>query len=172
MRKTLNQIQLVAVIALSCWQLGSTCAAQDQKDATPTKPAPAPAATQAADIPLAINQRPDVFHNYYLQPSMDGTAASMYPAPHPVPARVGSTQFTYQPLLPREYMYRHDRVYYTPHGTRDMFYADPCNCKMRGQTYTKTSVMWGYGSNQLSPMPLQLPSFGRKFWKSCGPTCR
>ena len=153
------------------WQLGSVCAAQNNNAPAPT-PAVVPQAIHAHDVPLAMNQRPDVFYNYYMQPAMDGTAAAMYAAPFPVPQRVGQSYYTYQPLLPHEHMYRHDRVYYTPHGTRDMFYTDPCKCKSRGQTYTKTSVIWTYGSNHLSPLPIQLPNIGRKFMKACGATCR
>ena len=177
MKKTLQQLRLVAVIALSCWQLSSVGAAQDKTGATPPQRVPAPVVKQAVEMPLAANQHPNVFYNHYLHPAADGTAASMYPAPMPVPARVGQTQYTYQPLLPHEYMYRHDRVYYTPHGTIDMFYADPCNqgtCgrRIQGTTYTKTSVIYGYSSNHLKPMPLQLPTFNRKLWKACGATCR
>ena len=175
MKKTLQQLKLVAIIALSCWQLGSVSVAQDEADkagATPPQPVPAPVVNQAVDMPLAANQHPNVFYNHYLQPAMDGTAAAMYPAPMPTPAFVGQTQITYQPLLPHEYMYRHRRVYYRPHGTRDMFYSDPCTNDMGGTTYTKTRVSWGYGTNVLTPRPFYLPGCNRKFWKACGATCR
>ncbi|MEC9093293.1 MAG: hypothetical protein VX438_11340 [Planctomycetota bacterium] len=166
MKKTLAQLQLVVIIALSCWQLGSDCAAQQPSALHPV------AHPQTAETPLAINQRPDLFYNFYLHPAADSTAAAMYPAPMPVPARVGQSYYTYQPLLLHEHMYRHDRVYYRPHGTRDMFYVDPCNNQAEGQTYTKTSVIWTYGSNHLSPLPLKLPSFGYKLMKARGATCR
>ncbi len=186
MKKTLMQLSLVGIIALSCWQSSSA-----QEDlATPPNPiaqpkaaAPITSAPKAAsgmqapsytvsDTPLPMNGRPDVFYNYYLQPSMDGTAASMYPAPYPVPANVGRSYYTYQPLLPHEYMYRHNRVYYTPHGTRDNFYVDPCTGNARGSSYTKTTVRYTYGSNHLSPMLFSLPSFGRSLKSACGATCR
>lgn len=176
MKKTLTQYGLIAVAALACWQFGSVAGAQDPVAPTPPQPAPAPVVQHQAhavsEVPLAANQRPDVFYNHYLNPAFDGTAARMYPAPMPVPARVGQTQYTYQPLLPHEYMYRHDRVYYTPHGTADMFYADPCRCKTGGQPYTRTRVIWGYGSNTISPTPLSLPTFLRKFRPAVGATCR
>ena len=172
MKKTLMQLRTVAVIAFSCWQLSSVGSAQDQNGATQPKPVPAPVVNQAVDMPLAMNHHPDVFYNHYLPPAMDGTAASMYPAPMPVPARVGQTQYTYQPLLPHEHMYRHSRVYYNSHGTRDMFYSDPCRNRMRGTTYTKTSVIWGWGGNHLTPLPLRLPSLNLKPLKACGKTCR
>ena len=103
MKKTLKQLSLVAIIALSCWQSSSA----QEKPATPPNPIAQPesaasitsapkaaSGTQtplsaASNTPLPMNSRPDVFYNYYLQPSMDGTAASMYPAPYPVPTNVG-----------------------------------------------------------------------------------
>lgn len=172
MKTTLKQLRMVAVIALSCWQLGSVCAAQDNAGATPPNPVPAPVVNQAVEMPLAANQRPNVFYNHYLHPAMDGTAASLYPAPMPVPAHVGQSHYTYEPLQPHEYMYRHHRVYYNAHGTRDMFYNDPCKCDMRGTTYTRTSVIWGSTSNRLTPLPIYFPSPNRKFMKACGATCR
>lgn len=172
MKTTLQQLRLVAVIALSCWQLGSVGTAQEEVEATTPEPVPAPVVEQAVEMPLAANRHPDVFHNYYLQPAMDGTAASMYPAPLPVPAYVGGTQYTYEALYPHEHMYRHDRVYYRPHGSREMFYSDPCTDRMRGTTYTKTSVIWGYGTSKLSPLPLYWPGIPRKPWRALGATCR
>ena len=169
MKKTLQQLQLVAVIALTCWQLGSDCAAQQNNAPQPVAHSQA---AQAAETPLAQNQRLDLFYDFYLQPAMDGTAASMYPAPIPVPGRVGQSYYTYQPLLLHEHMYRHDRVYYRPHGTRDMFYVDPCTNQAQGKTYTKTSVIWTYGSNHLSPLPIHWPALGQKLMKARGATCR
>lgn len=58
-------------------------------------------------------QSPDLFYNYY-QPANAGAthAARMYPAPHPTHPVTGQTYFTYQPFLPHEYMYTHNRSYY------------------------------------------------------------
>ncbi len=50
----------------------------------------------------------DVSYNYYAQP---GAMAPMYPAPLPTPPLVGHTTFTYQPLLPHEFLYDHARTY-------------------------------------------------------------
>lgn len=173
MKRTFMQLHWVAVVVISCSQFATA-----QEEVTPI-PAPAvqpaiEAAAIDANMPLAMGvRRPDVFYNFYLPPGMDGTSASMYPAPMPVPAHVGHSHYTYQPLLPHENMYRHSRIYYTPHGTRDMFYTDPCkNGRCGGATYTKTSVIWGYGSNHLAPMPFTLPSFGRGVKRALGATCR
>lgn len=59
---------------------------------------------------------PDLFYNYYTQPSMvGGVPAQMYVSPRPVPPHVGHTYITYQPLMPHEYMYRHCRKYWRYH---------------------------------------------------------
>lgn len=61
----------------------------------------------------------DLFYNYYVGPQPSGTAAQMYVSPLPVPARVGHTYVTYQPLMPHEFLYAHGtaccpgRSYYT-----------------------------------------------------------
>ena len=55
-----------------------------------------------------------MFYNYYAQPGpYNGAAAEMYVCPRPVPAHVGHTWVTYQPLMPHEFMYKHKRSYYT-----------------------------------------------------------
>jgi hypothetical protein len=56
----------------------------------------------------------DLFYNYYAQPGpFNGAAAGIYPAPRPVPPRVGWTWVTYQPLMPHEFLHAHQRSYYT-----------------------------------------------------------
>ncbi len=56
---------------------------------------------------------PDLFYNYYQSANAGAThAAKMYPAPHPTHPVTGQTYFTYQPFLPHEYMYTHNRSYY------------------------------------------------------------
>ncbi|NLF07429.1 MAG: hypothetical protein GX594_05550 [Pirellulaceae bacterium] len=59
----------------------------------------------------------DLFYNYY-SPAVgyESVGARMYPCPRPVPPRVGHTYFTYQPLMPHEFLYRHARVYKTIHS--------------------------------------------------------
>ena len=62
---------------------------------------------------------PDLFYNYHVGPNCGATwTAGMYPSPYPTPAVNGGTYYTYQPLLPHEYMYKHERVYhrYYNHG--------------------------------------------------------
>ncbi len=55
---------------------------------------------------------PDLFYNYWAPANCGGVAAAMYVSPRPVPAHVGHTYITYQPLLPHEFMYHHSRSYH------------------------------------------------------------
>lgn len=55
---------------------------------------------------------PDLFYNYYAPANCGGVAASLYVSPRPVPAHVGHTFITYQPLMPHEFMYHHTRTYH------------------------------------------------------------
>ena len=72
---------------------------------------------------------PDLFYNYYAQPGgCGGVGAAMYPAPRPTPPLVGHTYVTYQPLMPHEFLYQHQRTYRR------------CN---PGGGWTKTTVPWG-----------------------------
>jgi len=54
---------------------------------------------------------PDLFYNFYVPNNCGGVPAAMYVAPLPVPQFVGHTYYTYQPLMPHEFMYKHHRTY-------------------------------------------------------------
>ncbi len=56
--------------------------------------------------------QPDLFYNFYAHGPCGGYPAQMYVAPKPVPANVGHTYITYQPLMPHELMYKHHRTYH------------------------------------------------------------
>jgi len=60
----------------------------------------------------------DLFYNYYVgAPGCNcGVPAQLYLCPQPTPPLVGHTYFTYQPLLPHEMLYRHDRTYFRIHA--------------------------------------------------------
>ncbi len=74
-------------------------------------------------------QRPnDLFYNHYVGPGPSGTTAGMYVSPLPVPANVGHTYTTYQPLMPHEMLYGHKRSYHSHHP---------------GSGWTRTSVRYG-----------------------------
>lgn len=61
---------------------------------------------------ISYQSKNDLFANYQVGPYPSGTAAQMYVSPLPVPAQVGHTYTTYQPLMPHEYLYRHTRSHY------------------------------------------------------------
>ena len=55
---------------------------------------------------------PDLFYNFYAAPSCNGVGAYLYVSPLPIPAHVGHTYITYQPLMPHEFLYPHHRTYH------------------------------------------------------------
>jgi len=58
----------------------------------------------------------DLFYNYYVPPGPGGVVgAELYVCPRPAPPWVGYTYYTYQPLMPHEFLYRHHRVYLRQH---------------------------------------------------------
>jgi hypothetical protein len=78
---------------------------------------------------ISYQQQKDLFYNYYAQPGpFYNTPSQMYVSPLPVPANVGHTYTTYQPFMPHEYTYRHQRSYYTYN---------------RGSGWTRTNVRYG-----------------------------
>jgi hypothetical protein len=62
---------------------------------------------------ISYQGKTDLFANYYEGPQPSGRAASMYVSPLPIPANVGHTYTTYQPLMPHEYLYKHTRSHYS-----------------------------------------------------------
>jgi hypothetical protein len=80
--------------------------------------------------PWTEQSHPDVFYNYYV-PGNGGVPAQAYPAPLPAPAVAGWTYYTYQPLMPHEFLYHHRRTYYQ--------YYD------QGRGLNRTTVRW-YGT--------------------------
>ncbi|HMO85014.1 MAG TPA: hypothetical protein PKC18_08870 [Lacipirellulaceae bacterium] len=74
--------------------------------------APAAAVEGAWRRTISYQDKKDLFYNFYEGPDPSGTAAAMYVSPRPVPAHVGHTYTTYQPLMPHEYLYRHTRSHY------------------------------------------------------------
>lgn len=73
--------------------------------------------------------QPDLFYNYYVPPTCGGMGAELYLSPRPVPAHVGHTYVTYQPLMPHEFMYHHHRTYHRYYNS--------------GQGLTRTHVKYG-----------------------------
>jgi hypothetical protein len=61
---------------------------------------------------ISYQGKQDLFYNFYEGPDPSGTAAQMYVSPRPVPPHVGWTYTTYQPLMPHEFLYKHERSHY------------------------------------------------------------
>jgi uncharacterized low-complexity protein len=72
--------------------------------------------------------QPDLFYNHYAWPSCTGVGAELYVSPRPVPPHVGHTFVTYQPLMPHEMLYQHDRTYHRYYNS--------------GQGLNRTHVKW------------------------------
>ena len=77
----------------------------------------APAATPIQPQRV-IPANPRFFYNYYSPTQGGGIPSVIYPAPRQVPLNIGHTYNTYQPLMPHELLYRHNRSYhnYYPNG--------------------------------------------------------
>ena len=87
--------------------------------AAPQEPAVLKQAPAAAPIQHPqVTNNPRLFYNYYSPTQGGGIPSVIYPAPRQVPLIIGHTYNTYQPLMPHEFMYRHDRSYhnYYPNG--------------------------------------------------------
>ena len=65
-----------------------------------------------------VPANPHLFYNYYSPTQGGGIPSVIYPASRQVPLIIGHTYNTYQPLMPHEFMYRHNRSYhnYYPNG--------------------------------------------------------
>ena len=136
-----NPIMSVALAALFC---GAVASAQAQDGQTP----------------LAAN----LFYNYYTQGAANQVNAQMYLAPRPVPAYVGHSYYTYQPLMPHEHMYTHSRNYYKWYAGPEALYSSPCGGRCGGTcgscmaagggggALNKTSVRWYSGCNHVGPL--------------------
>ena len=66
------------------------------------------------------SSNPNLFYNYYVPPVPCGengaVGAQLYVSPRPTPPLVGHTYITYQPLMPQEFLYPHERTYYRDNG--------------------------------------------------------
>ena len=122
----------------------------------------ASAQNQAAanQTPLAAN----LFYNYYTQ-GANQVNAQMYIAPRPVPAYVGHSYYTYQPLMPHEHMYTHARNYYKWYAGPEAFYNQACHGHQPGGALNKTTVVWSSAHNYVGPLASSLAPFNRWHYK-------
>ncbi len=84
--------------------------------------------------PYTESSQPDLFYNFYV-PNPRGAGGAAYPAPYPTPSLVGHTYYTYQPLMPHEFLYKHHRTYHQYYN--------------QGMGMNRTSVRW-YGTPLLT----------------------
>lgn len=123
MKRRALQLLVIAVLTSAVWQLS-------------------PAVAEAGygwdgQRRISYQDPRDLFYNYYAGPQPSGAAAQMYVSPLPTPAHVGHTWNTYQPLYPHEFMYGHNRAYYTHHT---------------GAGWTRTKVRYNTGGGKLHSM--------------------
>jgi hypothetical protein len=123
-----------AILAAACLGQFSTprAAAQDLEDCPPEGVAGRRACMGRLHDQQNCRDRtfsqPELFYNYYVPGTCGGVPAEMYLAPQPVPALVGHTYFTYQPMMPHELLYQHHRTYYRHYD--------------EGRGLTRTRVSW------------------------------
>jgi hypothetical protein len=120
MRRIHLSLMLAAFAIAMLWQSDTACAQQLHGDSKRR---------------ISYQYQKDLFYNYYAQPGpFYYTPAQIYVSPQPVPPNVGHTWVTYQPFMPHEYMWRHQRAYYT---------YNP------GAGWTRTNVRYGTCGNWL-----------------------
>ena len=96
MLKHIIQSSLVLCLVVTAWQVSSDAQANEGR----------------WKRVISYQDKNDLFANYQVGPHPSGTAAQMYVSPRPVPAHVGHTYTTYQPLMPHEYLHKHTRSHY------------------------------------------------------------
>lgn len=150
MTKTLRSWLRATPFVLGCMLMAASATAQDNVPMAENGFAAGQHGAYA--VPQQLN--PDVFYNMYPNTYAGATSANLYVAPLPVPANVGHTYYTYQPLMPHEYMYAHKRVYYTPYGAGAFHAQDHRGCPL-GNTdgLNKTTVTWYSGAYHFGTAP-------------------
>jgi hypothetical protein len=109
--------------------------------------------SQSACAQVGDGNLPNNLFSQYTTQGQGAATAGMYPAPHPVPAHVGLNYNTYQPLMPHEMLYEHQRNYYNYYNDNS-FYGG-------GGSLNVTSVRWQNGSGGFRPLPLSNKYFSR-----------
>ena len=107
--------------------------------------------------PYTEKSQPDIFYNYYA-PNNNGSTAAALPAPYPTPSVVGHTYYTYQPLMPNEFLYTHRRSYHQYYNngmglnrTRVHWYHNPFSV-VRGATRTFMEPRNLFCINPMNPL--------------------
>lgn len=108
-RSTLAAAVLVTVVGSTAW-----CWREAVADDQATEVAPPVSEVVIEDGYLCRPWEygnPALFYNFYAPNQCGGVPAQLYTSPRPVPPLVGHTYYTYQPLMPHEFMYPHQRTY-------------------------------------------------------------
>ena len=101
--------------------------------------------SQTASAQIGDGNLPNYLFSQYTTQGQGATSAGKYVAPHPVPAHVGHSYYTYQPLMPHEMTYEHERNYYN--------YYNDNSFKGGGPSLNVTSVRWQNGHGSYRPLP-------------------
>lgn len=102
--------------------------------------------SQTASAQIGNGNLPNYLFSQYTTQGQGAMTAGQYPAPHPVPPYVGDSYYTYQPLMPHEMMYEHQRNYFN--------YYNDGSFKGGGPSLNVTSVRWQNGHGSYRPLPL------------------
>jgi hypothetical protein len=108
-RSSIAAAILVALVGSNVW-----CSREALADDEATEEAPSASDVEYEDAYLCRPWEygdPALFYNFYTPGYCNAVPAELYLAPRPVPPLVGHTYYTYQPLMPHEFMYPHSRTY-------------------------------------------------------------
>jgi len=68
--------------------------------------------SNSAQAQIGEGNYPNHLFAQYTTQGQGGLTAGKYIAPHPIPSHVGHSYRTYEPLMPHEMLYEHDRSYF------------------------------------------------------------
>lgn len=102
--------------------------------------------SNSAEAQIGQGNYPNHLFAQYTTQGQGGLTAGKYNAPHPVPAHVGHDYRTYEPLMPHEMMYEHQRNYYNYYNDNSYYGGGP--------SLNVTSVRWQNGSYGYRPLPM------------------
>lgn len=99
--------------------------------------------SNSAQAQIEPGNYPNHLFAQYTTQGQGGLTAGKYIAPHPIPSNVGHSYRTYEPLMPHEMLYEHDRNYFN--------YYNDNSFKGGGPSLNITSVRWQNGDQGYRP---------------------
>jgi hypothetical protein len=99
--------------------------------------------SNSAQAQIGAGNYPNHLFAQYTTQGQGGLTAGKYIAPHPIPSNVGHSYRTYEPLMPHEMLYEHDRNYFN--------YYNDNSFKGGGPSLNVTSVRWQNGHQGYRP---------------------